>query len=280
MHARAQLVPVRGSRSAPTIVRFRSVPASRLATIWMLPVTAPLSNRLLAALSRTAAAALPWEPITLAAGAIPRPISREFLYFPCSGLICLHCGEAGRVEVAVVGRGGSTGVALAQLDSSVVLEGDGWRVPRGALRGAARANEQVDELLAADSDSLLEQMMEHLAAANRASVIQRVAQWLLAAEAHSGIDSFRITHEMLAALLAVRRSGVTVALHHLEGSGAVRSRRNRVAIRDRSKLQAAAEAFGFVRKSAEQAIGTSGVADQPLAWRSTDRQEEARRAGE
>ncbi|HYD05483.1 MAG TPA: helix-turn-helix domain-containing protein, partial [Reyranella sp.] len=212
----------------------------------MLPLTDALSNALLSELSRTAAATLSWEPVALAAGVLPRSASRDFVYFPCSGLMCLHCGDGGRVEVAVVGHTGSTGLALARLDSSVVLEGHGWRVPRAALRGAARSCEHVDALLAADSDSLLGQMIEHLAAATRASVIQRVAHWLLAAEAHSGTDSFRITHEMLAALLAVRRSGVTVALHHLEGSGAIGARRYRVVIRDRSKLRAAAEAFRLV----------------------------------
>jgi DNA-binding transcriptional MocR family regulator len=51
-----------------------------------------------------------------------------------------------------------------------------------------------------------------------------------------------LTHEALAKLLAVRRSGVTVALHMLEARKVIRSRRNLVEILDYEGLvQAAGE---------------------------------------
>ena len=46
-----------------------------------------------------------------------------------------------------------------------------------------------------------------------------------------------LVHEFMAAMLAVRRSGVTTAIHILEGAGAIRASRGIILIRDREKLE-------------------------------------------
>jgi hypothetical protein len=50
-------------------------------------------------------------------------------------------------------------------------------------------------------------------------------------------DEIMLTHEFMAMMIAADRSGVTVSLHVLEGAGMIRSRRGRVLILDRSKLE-------------------------------------------
>jgi len=56
-------------------------------------------------------------------------------------------------------------------------------------------------------------------------------------------DELFVTHEFLALLMGVRRQGVTVALHELEGKGFIRSVRNRVRIIDRVGLERTANGF-------------------------------------
>jgi hypothetical protein len=56
-------------------------------------------------------------------------------------------------------------------------------------------------------------------------------------------DQLSVTHDFLALLLGVRRPGVTVALHELEGKGLIRSTRNMVRILDRGGLQRAAGGY-------------------------------------
>lgn len=68
---------------------------------------------------------------------------------------------------------------------------------------------------------------------------ERLARWLLMVGDRLG-SSFQIAHEFLAAMLAVRRSGVTLALQVLEGKGMIRSTRGNVAITDRDGLLARA----------------------------------------
>ncbi len=54
-----------------------------------------------------------------------------------------------------------------------------------------------------------------------------------------------MTHDFMAMMIAAQRSGVTVTLHFLEGAGMIRSRRGRVIILDREKLEdIAGDAYG------------------------------------
>jgi DNA-binding transcriptional MocR family regulator len=69
-------------------------------------------------------------------------------------------------------------------------------------------------------------------------------------------DDLLITHEFLALLLGVRRQGVTVALHELEGRGLIRSTRSHVRILDRDGLLQAANGFyGIPEAEYDRAIG-------------------------
>jgi hypothetical protein len=52
-----------------------------------------------------------------------------------------------------------------------------------------------------------------------------------------------MTHEFLALLLGVRRQGVTLALHDLEGRGFVKGTRNRITVVDREGLLGLANGF-------------------------------------
>ncbi len=63
-------------------------------------------------------------------------------------------------------------------------------------------------------------------AAGRARIDERLARGLLMWQDRLGVDEWLVTHEFLALLMGVRRQGVTVGLHELEGKGLIRSVRN------------------------------------------------------
>ena len=88
---------------------------------------------------------------------------------------------------------------------------------------------------------------------------ERLARWLLMC--HDRVDSDRLdlTHEFLSMMLAVRRSGVTVTLHTLEGTGAIRSSRGIVTITDRSRLEEiAGDSYGQAEAEYRRLIGPFG----------------------
>ena len=74
-------------------------------------------------------------------------------------------------------------------------------------------------------------------------------------------DELRLTHDMLAMLLNVRRASVTDALHILEGERLVRCTRGRVLVRDRIGLQVrAGYSYGYAEADYNRAIGPFGKA--------------------
>ena len=100
----------------------------------------------------------------------------------------------------------------------------------------------------------------------RGRLDERLARWLLMWHDRLESNEFPTTHELLALLLGVRRAGVTVALHELEGRGLIRSLRGRIRIVDRLGLQLAASGFyGIPECEYERSIGfASGKAHQVL----------------
>ena len=73
----------------------------------------------------------------------------------------------------------------------------------------------------------------------------RLYRWLLMVGDRLG-QSFAVTHQFLALMLGVRRSGVTLAIQILEGRGLIKATRGNVTIIDRPGLiEHAAGTYGF-----------------------------------
>ena len=170
------------------------------------------------------------------------------IWFPESGFVSVlvrdHRGV--ETEVAMVGRESAVG----QLSRSTVRGIDAQFVSQ--QRGVAHfiAAERIDAvldrvpalepLLASAMNTLLYQVASTAHANARGRVSQRLARWLLMAHDRIDADVLFVTHDILAAMLGVRRVGVTNALHVLEGERLVRAYRGRIRILDRAGLIVAA----------------------------------------
>ena len=96
------------------------------------------------------------------------------------------------------------------------------------------------------------QVSQTAACNSRHNLVQRLARWLLMAHDRVDGDELALTQEFLSKMLAVRRPGVTVAMHLLQATGVVSLRRGRVLICDRSGLEAAScGCYGRVKAFAE-----------------------------
>ena len=99
-----------------------------------------------------------------------------------------------------------------------------------------RANPRLQDRVLSYVHALMAQIAETTLATGHAKIEQRLARWLLMATDRCGSRKLPITHEQLSRSLAVRRSGITVALHMLELRRLVRSQRKLVEILDRGGL--------------------------------------------
>ncbi|AJC83359.1 Crp/Fnr family transcriptional regulator (plasmid) [Rhizobium sophoriradicis] len=94
-------------------------------------------------------------------------------------------------------------------------------------------------------------------AAARYHVHQRLARWLLMCHDRLIVDDMPLTHDFLALMLGVRRAGVTVQLHILEGMRAIKSTRGNVHIVDRRiLLEVAGASYGVPEAEYERLIGS------------------------
>jgi CRP-like cAMP-binding protein len=95
------------------------------------------------------------------------------------------------------------------------------------------------------------------AACNRLhSLEERCCRWLLLAHDSALADNFSLTHEFLAMMLGVRRSGVSIVAHLLKKAGLIEYKRGRVTILDRAGLMdAACECYGSTQMQLQQLFG-------------------------
>jgi CRP-like cAMP-binding protein len=196
------------------------------------------------------------ERVTLKAGETLSAADRavDWVHFPVTGLVSVSArntrGKA--VEVALVSRegiaGGTALLGPAQspgLESMMHVAGDAWRTPAGALMPLLEQRPELRAQLLAAVHAFVRQMSDSVVSIGSSTIEQRLARRLLLASLRLGTPQLALTHETLAKLLAVRRSGVTVALHMLEARKVIRSRRNLVEILDYEGLTEAAGEDGL-----------------------------------
>lgn len=234
-----------------------------------LPCPDPsVRNRLLSSLSRDdfallrprlIAAKLKLRDVVIAPG---EPI--EQLYFPEEGILSVVAVTAGdhRIEVGLIGREGMSGTAiLLHTDRTphevfVQVPGDALRVAAADLRAAVAASPSLNRHLLRYVQTLGIQVACTALANGRLTIQERLARWILMCHDRVSGDEFATTHRCLALMLGANRPGVTQALHTMEATGSIVSRRNRLIIRDRHSLEAAAGAsYGLPEAEYVRLIG-------------------------
>ena len=214
----------------------------------LAPKVVMASNWLLSRLSRTDARLLQphLKPVDL-------PVRRQLearkkrvedVYFLDAGLASVVANGGHPVEVGIIGREGMTGL-------SVVLDGDhriihetfmqiggaGQCISAAKLRAAIDASTSLHQVLLRFAHAFMIQATQTALANGRSKIEERLARWLLMANDRVDSDELKLTHEFLATMLGVRRSGVTVALQELERTGLISYRRGKITILDRKAME-------------------------------------------
>lgn len=178
------------------------------------------------------------------------------VYFPTNSVISLVVTlQNGRVvESAMVGRDGVLAASPA-LDSRLSLSRAVVQLAGYALVcEAARFKKAVLEsptLLSAimrHEQTLYAQSQQSTACMSAHTVSDRVCRFLLRARDLCGEDEFLITQELLAEILAVRRTSITESATAMQAAGLIDYKRGVIRISDVSALQeASCECYAAVR---------------------------------
>ena len=212
-----------------------------------MAATSPGSqNRLLRDLSRedyrSLAPHLQHVALSLHDVLVERNKTNHHVYFPLAGLIGVHTIFADHVSLDMVGKEGMVGIFIAAgvkaPHARIAVQGSG-----SAMRVAA-----AQFRILADRSGTLQRhmhrytclMLKHSAQTSRCNglhtVEARLARCLLETSDRGGSRELRVTHELLAAAIAARRSNVTVAANALRFRNLIDYTRARLTIIDRQGL--------------------------------------------
>ena len=231
-----------------------------------LPIQ-PIKNRLLANLPPEDLAeliehlelvTLPKKQVLFEVGA---PLDR--VYFIEEGLasVLTTMEDGASSEVGMVGPEGLVGVS-ALLGGSVSaqhivmqLPGRGHHITATRCKSLFERSPQARRVVLRFIEDLLN-LSSQTAGCNRLhSVEQRSARWLMMASDRIGCNVLPLTQEFLAAMLGVRRSGVSEAMSELQRGGLIRYRRGAITIVDRAGLEkTACECYGLDKRRIERLL--------------------------
>lgn len=178
-----------------------------------------------------------------------------YAYFPVSCFISLLTTLTGHppLEMGLIGSEGmlggtlSLGVNAAPLRAVVQGPGSALRIPSAALKRLLPDSPALQRTMHRYVYVMMAQLTQTAACNHFHEIEPRLARWLLMTHDRANADHFHLTHEFLADMLGVRRSGITVAAGALQARNLIGYTRGEISILDRPGLEAAScECYGAV----------------------------------
>jgi len=172
-----------------------------------------------------------------------RPLSE--VYFPNSGLISivLPGSDGALVEVGSICSQAAVGAIFVPpipfTQGVVQIGGSFTCVPAQLLVFAAKEDGEIENLLNYCGDWILIQAQQIAACNATHPADKRFCRWLLQACERMESDTVFVTQEVIASLLGIRRTTVTLIAQKLQAEGLIRYQRGKIAILDRTRLRAA-----------------------------------------
>ncbi|MRW90458.1 helix-turn-helix domain-containing protein [Duganella sp. FT80W] len=168
----------------------------------------------------------------------------EYAWFPTNAIVSLQymTEDGGAAEVAVVGREGVVGVAMyenerANCSAVVQSAGYGYRIKTSVLRQAFFSGGALAQQLMRHTSALFAQLAQTVAGVRHGSIEQRLCRWLLERLDRSLSNELKVTQEMIANMLGVRRESITCCAGKLQEEGLIEYRRGTVIVLDRHAME-------------------------------------------
>ena len=231
----------------------------------------PRGNRLLAALPEEDYAELKasLEPVQMPLGHSVYESGgvQGYVYFPTSCIVSLLyvLEDGASAEIAVTGCEGLVGIALFMGGETtpnravVQSAGEGFRVRAAMLKKQFERGGALQLLLLRYTQALITQMTQTAVCNRHHSLEQQLCRWLLLSLDRLPANELKMTQELIANMLGVRREGVTEAAGKLQAEGLIEYNRGKITVLDREHLEArVCECYAVVKKEYDRLL-PSGV---------------------
>jgi CRP-like cAMP-binding protein len=186
------------------------------------------------------------------------------VYFPDQGVASMLAllEGGGSVEVGMIGRDGMVGihvllgVGTVTQECVVQIPGAGWRMEIAAFREAVILSRSLSDTLHRYTMAFLLQVSQTAACNAAHQLNERLARWLLMTHDRTDGDQLPLTHEYLSIMLAVRRSGVTMAAGALQKAGIIKYASGHITILNREALEmSSCECYRTVKEQSDFILG-------------------------
>jgi CRP-like cAMP-binding protein len=205
------------------------------------------------------------EPVELALGQVlyESGSSLSHVYFPTSAIVSLlYVMEDGAsAEIAITGFEGVVGVALFMggetTPSRAVVQsaGQAFRLAAQTVKREFDHSHPVMHLLLRYTQALITQMAQTAVCNRHHSLDQQLCRWLLLSLDRLRGSELRMTQELIANMLGVRREGVTESAVKLQKAGLIKYARGHIQVLDRPALeQRSCECYAVVKKEYERLL--------------------------
>jgi len=187
----------------------------------------------------------------------------RYVYFPTTSIISLlYVMEDGAsAEIAIVGNEGLVGIALFMggetTPSRAVVQSAGiaYRLDAQVLKEEFHRAGPVQRLLLRYTQALITQMAQTAVCNRHHSIDQQLCRWLLLSIDRLPSNELKMTQELIANMLGVRRSGVTEAALKLQDAGLIRYSHGHIEVLDRPGLEKrVCECYRVVKREFERLL--------------------------
>lgn len=192
----------------------------------------------------------------------------NYVYFPTTAIVSLlsEMDNGASAEIAVVGRDGVVGIAVfmggeTMLSRSVVQsEGFAYKLGATVLRHEFARSGILQHVLLRYTMALLSQMAQTAVCNRHHTIDQQLCRWLLLSLDRLPNNELRMTQELIANMLGVRRESVTEAAGKLQVAGLIHYSRGCITVLDRAGLEErVCECYNVVREESMRLLPTGKI---------------------
>ena len=186
-----------------------------------------------------------------------------YLYFPTTSIVSLlYVMESGAsAEIAITGNEGLVGISLFMggetTPSRAVVQsaGHGYRIKARIFKREFALGGHLQHLALRFTQALITQMAQTAVCNRHHALDQQLCRWLLLSLDRLPGNDLKMTQELIANMLGVRREGVTEAAGRLQRDGLIRYSRGQITVLDRPRLESqVCECYAVVKKEYERLL--------------------------
>jgi CRP-like cAMP-binding protein len=194
----------------------------------------------------------------------------RYAYFPHSAVVSLvnMMEDGGTVEVALFGLESVLGGALLTREAFgryiVQIGGTASRISAERLDEVRNACPKLRRLFKSYGEVLLAQTFQIVSCNAVHPIEARCCRWILMAQDRADQEMLPLTHEVLAEMLGVQRSTVSMVTRTLQTAGLIQQSRGSITVTDRAGLEeATCECYGKIRRLYQRLLPNSDPAQAP-----------------